>query len=271
MQVTVGALNVARGLSDPARREALEEGIEALETDIFFISEAFDYKTYDPQVPRQVAQRLGCAALCVAYEDAEEHPSTEQYLMTLAGCSLPAGLDARPKAVRLGTRNAIEMNLRMRDDFSTRKLLFSHFDDRSEEHRKPMAEAAAKYEPLFNPVALMGDLNATHGDDFFPSLLRSFPVRTLARLAPIKRVQSLGSRLVEMAKGETMQILEKAGFSEVDDLHQPTKSFVQLDHLLIGRDERLTYVPDTYGVHDIDGTDHRAITATLQLNMQTYA
>lgn len=96
------------------------------------------------------------------------------------------------------------------------------------------------------PAIIAGDLNTMHGSDPNAQLLRA--AGWLSDLLPagepgepqskIARVGSLAQRLSAMAFGDSLSVLENAGFVDADPHHAGTKAMVgnflnvQLDHIL---------------------------------------
>jgi endonuclease/exonuclease/phosphatase family metal-dependent hydrolase len=83
------------------------------------------------------------------------------------------------------------------------------------------------------------------------------------KLPKLERIGSLATRLVAMADGGSLAILEKAGLRDADPKHKPTKSVFPLDHIMVTEQVGVA----RFEVDDMDGiSDHRMIFAELTLS-----
>jgi endonuclease/exonuclease/phosphatase family metal-dependent hydrolase len=169
MSLEVAAWNVAKGLGIPKRRGAILAGFQQLNSDVIVVSEAFstNNKTPDGFVEEvQASAETFCnehgyeSLTTVAYEDEDTTrqgapEGFEQYLMVLGRNAL-YDIDQ----IRLGSRNALELFMRDHEEQSGVWAIASHFDDRSEELRGGMVDAALGEMDLTKPTVVLGDLNA---------------------------------------------------------------------------------------------------------------
>lgn len=261
----VAAWNVARGLSDPARFETVAEGVRELDADIVVVSEAFDRS--GQAVRPDYAEALGYRAFEIGYDDAEAHPSGQQYLAVMSRVACSAA------GVRLGCRNGLAVSAGIGRTGRRLELYAVHADDRDESKRLLMARTLltaandVQYGSLGSDivpdVVIAGDLNNMPAGQMTARLLRSSPARTLAGMIPHQRYRSLAVRLADMARGEALSELELAGFRNANQMGEATMRqaglSVTLDHIL----QRGPGAASDFVVHDIPGSDHRAISAIV--------
>jgi len=252
----IASWNLARGLSNADKARHINEGLDRIDADIVFLPEAFD-KTGQPVDPN-FAENLGYTTLSVGYEDEEPHPSDEQYIVALSRVAVL--LDN----TRLATRNALSANFELEgEDISVTGV---HLDDRREDIRTGMVDAFLTGRNPGVAHALIGDLNAMHGDDLRAKVLSSAIARSRAESLKNKRARSLMRRLTDMASGDVMDLLEQTGMKDADSRHRPTMlmgglAVVQLDHFM--HDERLRVT--SFQAKRLKGSDHKAISGYLEL------
>lgn len=292
--IKVASWNLARGLSDPDKVESIYGSIKELDADIIFLPEAYD-KHHDPTTEDEFLEKarreLGYTAqLLVKYEDEEEHPSGEQYILGLGRAASGVSFSE----TRFSTRNAISADFELEGRPVT--ATGAHFDDRHEELRLGMTDSylSAKEDSNSEQI-LVGDLNAMHGDSWQAKLLsvgreRGIVDRALSSSGadkfigkfdelvsklkpgktPASRARSLLTRLVGMASGDVMSRLQGAGFIDADPRREPTMMMgfgkfavkaVQLDHImsrgnLVVNEFTNTHSPDS---------DHRIVSAKIEM------
>ncbi len=164
---------------------------------------------------------------------------------------------------RLATRNAIHLQIDYQgEDIS---LVGAHFDDRTEQTRIRQALAYTEQETSSLRI-LAGDLNSMHQDDSRARSLRS-PLATLAFKRLPGRYKSFGDRLQEMARGDSMQIIEDGGLIDSDPSYAPTIrvanrfGVAQLDHILHSSGIRV----NSFEVGESRPSDHNLVIANLSL------
>lgn len=155
------------------------------------------------------------------------------------------------------------------------RIVGVHLDDRAEMLRMKQVEALSHFiaaEKL--PVVVLGDFNAVW-DGIMARVIRSRPVRWVARHMPGEWLRSLAVRFTDMASGTTMSFLaENTSLRDADIEHRPTATpklygaewlpgirLAQLDHILLSDDLAATHLEVA---HD-GGADHRAVSATIHL------
>ena len=271
MAMEIGAWNVAKGLGDPARATLIEQGIEQLGADVLVLSEAF--ATDNGSTERAVdivgsmgdmAIRLGYRVTEAPYEDSTPNPLApegfEQYLAVMS-----RNENTTTAVIRLRHRNAISIKTYEAATDSVISGIGTHFEDRQEDLRQDMALAAARQSGRPNtPFFIAGDLNAMYRSTLPAKLAGSSIAEKLSRVAPTARFKSLGQRFVQMADGGTMLAFKNHGFVDADWEHRSTMeyfgiTFGQLDHILT---RNLT--TSNFTVHKLHGSDHRAISATIE-------
>jgi endonuclease/exonuclease/phosphatase family metal-dependent hydrolase len=227
----IGAWNLNEGLAQPGRSELLTESVLRQDNDVMVLGDAYwrDNPLHDTseELVESALERFtenGYANVRTEYD--EGHPWGGRGLMALTR------LDVISRSVRLGGRNALELDV-FSDGDSSFRLIGAHFDDASETRRIGQAVDAADYlDGTTGPAALIGDLNALHGADGRSRLLARSTVGSLAERLPSERARGILGRLHEMGWGSTFRILESRGLEDVDPEHRPTfPSFAPLFHL----------------------------------------
>lgn len=270
----VASWNVARGLSDPDRAIAAYDGIGYLDADTIFLPEAL---AESGELVERVFSRieaLGYSAhISAEYEDEEAHPSGKQYIVALSRVA-----DVALGQTRLGTRNALTADFEIGGQPVT--VTGVHFDDRREDIRLGMTEAFLHDRDLYTAHALIGDLNAMHGDDKWSRILSGRMVGLAGRFlsnAPVDaplpvinmsptRIGSLVTRLNGMAAGDTVRLLEGAGFTDADPEHRLTMmmgsfAVANLDHCFV--DNKLS--AENFNLAELKGSDHKGLSVGIEL------
>ncbi|CAN5356736.1 hypothetical protein BH09PAT4_BH09PAT4_04360 [soil metagenome] len=275
----VASWNVRDGLSTPVVMPAVVERIKGLEADIVVLPEAFNEgaKTGDEflaEVLDQASDQLrgaGYAMHRVRYDDTDGRKDRHGFALLTR---VPEAGDV--KVFDLGGRNALGQYV---GDLAL-TVVGLHLDDRAEATR--ITQTARLLDQLdFDAKNLaLGDFNAMHRKDPKAVALRLAkpvarllpsvdPGETAPNLAKLRRAGSLSSRLTDMATGSTMGYLWANGYEDVDTQFQPTKSFVQLDHIMTNF-EHAEPSSDVrvgeYSVHEVPGheSDHRPISAVIE-------
>lgn len=143
-----------------------------------------------------------------------------------------------------------------------------HLDDRKETTRVEQTQALLAQIDPNKPTVIMGDMNSMHRDD--PRAIALRMATPVVELLPqgepgkpqskIARVGSLATRLTGMAEGGPIAVLEEAGYRDADAKRQATKSFVQLDHIMVPE----WMVTEDFVVQPMKGlSDHSAVFVTV--------
>ena len=233
MSIDIVAQNAARGLTYPARAEALIATVAACSPDVVVWSEATDKsgETAFPDVP----QSLGYLAVRTEYDDEPPHPSQPQFLEVWAKKDIVDKIEP----VRLASRTALLAHVRDRQSGVAIGVIGAHFDDRDPHARAAMSKAVVNNFPHKPRLVLAGDVNGMHGRDRRAALLNRPAVQMVARHLPNARGRSLATRLVGMADGAALALLEQAGFHDADPKLRPTMRLGkfavvgQLDHIML--------------------------------------
>lgn len=261
----IAAWNTARGLSDPERFGTIWEGIEQLDADVVVISESLD-RTGVP-AEAHFARELGYQEYTVEYQDQEPHPSRQQYLTVLTRIACDRSV------MRFATRNGIHVSTSSAGTGQRLDILAVHGDDRDENRRLAMYHAAlneadkiqrSSVASSMSPdVVIAGDLNSMPAHTLTANVLRSAPVRGLARVLPHARLRSLATRTTQMARGEALGLLEDHGFRNANQMALPTMVrsglALTLDHILHRGQGGVV----DFAVHNLPGSDHRAISGVV--------
>ena len=211
-----------------------------------------------------VAEEEGYTAHVAAYEDTDRTrpnaPENYDHYMVLFG------RDGQhcPRTIRLASRNAIAAIIEDQETKDFIDLFAVHFDDRSEPRRQSMARKLLGNTDPTRPTVIAGDLNSMPVDSQVAKLARGRAATLLAEYAPSARARDILERLSSMATGETLQILQDAGFEQTAQSGRSTTHyrgipFGQLDHVLSAN----TTVLSTQR-HRLCGSDHAAVSARIQ-------
>ncbi len=254
MSVKIGAWNVSGALGKPEMAPVVLEMMQRIGADVWVLSEALDIN--EDLLVREDFERDGFEVQIVDREITDTRGDKMLVVLNRLG----------PKATKLALahRQGASADISLASDGKAIRVVGAHFDDRREQSRLDMAQAFIDYKNANPnvPTILAGDINAMHGDDDIAKLLQSRRVRLAAFLIPMPR--NLDGRLVAMADGRTMALLEQADMQDADSLHQPTMHYpiipgVQLDHIMHPSEVRAT----NFEAH-ATYTNHRAITATIE-------
>lgn len=152
------------------------------------------------------------------------------------------------------------------------RVIATHLEDRTEAMRVAQAEELAEIISRSSmPTVLLGDFNAMWHEGR-AKLLAAAPVRRLAGHIPHAELRSMVMRATEMARGDALATLARAGLRDADPYRRPTATpklrftsylpsirLLQLDHMLVSSEISVS----GFTVHADGGSDHRAISATL--------
>jgi len=248
------------------------ESIRKLDADVLILPEAHSEVSLETLPCRDELAAMGYELHSIPYgEEFAERPGAYAPRLSLLLLSRLAihGLETAPlgdgRTAVIATVESVPGQLL--------RIIGVHLDDRSEETRVAQVRALALVvcrSPL--PTVVMGDFNAMHGEDIWPSkFLRTQLVRTLAHVV----MPDISLRAVNMARGEALSLLESAtDLVDADPRHQPTTTpkmrgrewmpsirLMQIDHIFTSSNltvEDFSIAPD-------NGADHRAISARLSL------
>lgn len=154
------------------------------------------------------------------------------------------------------------------------RVVAVHLEDRTEAMRVAQANELAEIVRRSSmPTVLLGDFNATWHEGR-AKWLTAAPARSLAKRIPHGELRSMAVRAAEMARGEALAILARAGLRDADPRHRPTATpklrftpylpsvrLLQIDHMLVPSGIRVS----GFTVHADGGSDHRAISAVLTI------
>lgn len=259
---------------DSESEKKFYEGLKRLaEADAVFLAEPF--VTHLATSPNLVPDIIGRAA---------EHADTYGYNLLHANyddenkqrLNAPTGYDhhmlffgrkgfTAAETVRLSTRNAVLFDLLDEDTSGSITSLGAHFDDRSELARLDMAQAAVALLDNSPASVIMGDLNSMNSGSHVSKLLNRKLLESLSSQLPSPRAREIGSKLVAMASGQTMEYLHQAGFDEADScfastVHHGRIPYGQLDHIL-GRGVEF----EDFKSKRLEGSDHSALIASVKV------
>jgi endonuclease/exonuclease/phosphatase family metal-dependent hydrolase len=266
-----GRLSVANG--SPRRGTAqIIESIRALDADVLVLLEAHSEVSLDTLPAATELADMGYELRSIPYgEDFAERPDAYAPRLSLLLLSRLAIREC--EAIPLGTdRTGIVATVECASDRVLR-IIGVHLDDREEATRVAQMQDLVKAvcrSPL--PTVVMGDFNAMHGDDVWPSkFLQTRVVRALAHIV----LPDVSRRAVEMARGDALHLLESAtGLTDADERHQPTTTpkmrgrewmpsirLMQIDHIFTSTQVAI----EEFAVAGDGGADHRAISAYVSI------
>lgn len=258
--------------------EQIIETIKRLDSDIIFLPEAFDgTKRIEPEVQYQLDQ-LGYTPIVIAYDehsDRQYQAVVDPHMMLLSRLEV-----VRRQEFRLGDiRTMVMADVVDPDTGQTVRIFGIHLDDRNEENRLRQVENLL---PLINssssPVIAIGDFNAMHSASVPARILRNGAVLGAIDILPHPRSKDILRRLSEMASGNTMREIEDSTtLVDADPKKRPTTTpkmrdqewmpsirMAQIDHILVSPEIAVS----DFGVARDGGSDHRAISATLNVTRQ---
>lgn len=254
--VTLNAENKAAASWDQIQsRLSKGQNPGELPFDVIAIAEASERR--DGLVSKLIG--LGLAAAGVAYEDIDGRKDTHWFVM--AG---KYELITRLERVDMGNRQVMKAVLTTGID-----VIGVHFDDRRESTRRTQVQTVLAEH--INPERLTvigGDMNALPARDWRAKGLRA--LTPFAEMLPqgepgmpqskLARIGSLAARLVHMAEGGPLDLLEAAGYRDVDPKRHATRGFAPIDHI---------YIPEeldaaAFAVCSMRGiSDHDALAVTV--------
>jgi endonuclease/exonuclease/phosphatase family metal-dependent hydrolase len=146
------------------------------------------------------------------------------------------------------------------------KVVGCYFDDLSEDVRLKQAEAVLGYDP----DAIAGDLNATHGKEKLSASMRAFCTEAILRTTALSPVQPDILRCIQgMREGRVLSLLKREGFVDADSMRRPTSPllsravpFLQLDHVMA--QSRTLEVLSFWSEGTAEDADHKAIATSLR-------
>lgn len=230
------------------------------------------------------------ANLKTAFESLEEFAKQDDYQLTLAPYD-----DEQPRAPlakgwtdqylallsrlpvissevgRLATRSAITTTVNYEEPVS---ITAYHGDDRSASTRTKQVSAYYAQSASAAHQVLAGDFNDLRSTSFRARSLRVLAPLT-GRISPeafspkeargvsakLKRLDSLAIRAVNKASGESVELLEAAGFEDADSRHRATHLLGQLDYILYRGLARTSFRRAKK-----TKSDHRLIHASFELD-----
>jgi len=275
MILKIASWNVEVRLSrtNTKRRDNLSlimKTIKKLNADILVLPEAHSESSLDYLKSRQQLVDMGYKLFSVPYQDDSSlrADAIAQQTSLMLLCKLPI---KQFDIIRLGDfRNAFVAIVKAGPDQFLR-VISLHFDDRLETTRlKQVIDLVNIINQSMLPTIVLGDFNAMHGEDLWPSkFLRTKLVNLLAHIV----LPSISLKAIEMARGDVLKTLETStGLTDVDTKHRPTTTpkkigfewlpsirLIQIDHMFVSKDIKV----NRFCVAADGGSDHRAIVADL--------
>lgn len=275
MNIKIASWNVERKLSNINSKKRGNSNqiinmIKSINADIFFLPEAYLEKSLEPPVETvSKLKALGYALYHTPYDDnLGLRQRTDSQDLSLAILSkIPI---EHFKTIRLGNyRNAI--NVTIKNNSEHLNIFGIHLDDLNESTRLAQVRDLINEINTSNiPTIVLGDFNAMHGHDFWPSkLLRTKFVKLISTFI----WPDVFKRVIGMATGDTIKLLEtKTNIIDVDSKHRPTTTpkltgyewlpsikLIQIDHIFVSP----TIKTSNFKVYADGGADHRAISVDI--------
>lgn len=268
----VASHNLADALSNAEKIPAFLDSVKSLNPDVLVMPEAYaeDKITY----LENVEESLGRGRYSFVHTLNQDSDGRQDRHGTAV--LYKTSLDVRKAvAIRLATRNALQLHIADDESDQVVNLIGAHLDDRHEASRLSQVGVALAGVSTMHPSIFVGDLNAMNKRDrkrLVPRLAYPF-----ARLLPAKdpvpgekitkleRLGSLSQRLGEMALGTTIELFISAGMEEVGH-YEPTmmlkgRPLFNLDHILSSRMDAANFQVDTVG----GLSDHCRISADMRV------
>jgi endonuclease/exonuclease/phosphatase family metal-dependent hydrolase len=275
MSIKIASWNIEGRLSGTGAKrrgtpEKIIDMIRRINADVLVLIEAHGETSLDNLKSRQKLQDMGYHLNNVPYQD--DTPSRADTSAELLSLMLLSKFPVEKfDIIRLGDfRNAFSAQIQYKEQ--SFRIFGIHLDDRQETTRLKQIDDLEK---IINqsklPTVVVGDFNAMHGDDIWPKLLHSRPVKSLAKLL----VPAISLRASEMATGNTLRLLQlTTGLTDADPRHRPTTTpkmrgqewlpsirLIQIDHIFVSKKIKV----NNFKIMPDGGADHRAIVAELSL------
>lgn len=250
--------------------------IERLDGDVVFLAEAFDSERPIEAPIEERLKHLGYHAMIkTAYAETREREyaaTLEPHTMFLSRLDIKSSGILRPADIRsMPSVTVIDPESRQPIQY-----LGVHLDDRKEENRIAQIEDIISYinsSPL--PTIVIGDYNAMHRSSVQARILQFPGTSQLFNLLPFDAPRHKLQRLVGMATGTTLDLLEsKTNLRDVDTRRRLTETaktrdqewlpsipIVQIDHIYTSP----SIETSDFHVSRDGGSDHRAISATIAI------
>lgn len=256
------------------------KGIEALDSDIVFLPDAFDGAIPVESAVFERLRGLGyTACFQVRYDDQgeKEFPGSEDPHMLLLSRFEIARQEILPHVG--GVRNMLTADIIDPHSGEPLRLLGVHLDDRSEEGRLRQAEELV---PLVraspHPTLMLGDFNAARRGTLPARFFDSRVFRGVASHLWSPRMKDVLRRTSEMAEGTTIEAIEAQTTLRSTDPHGrltitpksrgqeyfPSIPLLKIDHIYVSPEIEAS----DFTVSKDMGSDHRAISATIAITRQ---
>jgi len=250
------------------------DAIKRLDADVVFLPEATIDGVADNSVDEQL-ESFGYSIHEVSYDDFGSRPYDDETAPTMRFLSRLAVSNFQVH--RYGDiRSMIALTVEDPDTQLAIQLFGTHLDDRSRKNRlKQIPELASAIGDSQDTPFILGDLNEMSHSDIRSRLLSNPITKTAIRLTTWGLTGYTLRRLSEMADGTALRQLEQlTGLRSVDSKHRatvtaksrdrpqfPSVPLFQIDHMLAGQGVTV----ENFTVHSDNGSDHRALSATLYL------
>lgn len=253
MSLRIGTWNTAGGFGNEATAESLFAHTRQLDADVLVIPEAFSPD--GPFLAEAAFEAEGYRSMAI---DRDPHDDRSgRMLLMLSRIDYAGGF------IPLGERFGLHMFL----PSSELSIVGVHLDDRSEAARQASVADYLDATGVFSEQRLLvGDLNAMHRDDAVAKLLRRSVLKRAVELVPSDRGRDVADRLIGMADGGTIELLESNGLQDADGQWRKTFTpgglpIAQLDHIFHGPS---VHIQD-FEVFDRGDSDHKPIVATIEV------
>lgn len=260
-------------ISSRSTPDKIVAAIKKLDADILILPEAHNNLSLNNLKVRTKLEAMGYKLHSVIYDD--KLPSRpDDFYKSLSLMMLSKLPIEKFETIRLADyRNAILAIIKDPETNKKIRIIGLHLDDRSEETRiNQVKDLSTIINSSKNPTIIMGDLNAMHGDDFWPAkILRNKFIRVMTHFM----FKNLSLRATEMARGEALKLLQSStNLTDADSKHQPTTTpkirgyeympsirLMQIDHIFASPEIKIS----NFQISPDGGADHRAISALIDL------
>ena len=271
--LTLSTWNSKGAFSDAQRAESALEAITTAKPTIIALPDAW-HEDSEHSTPTARNRLITDAAIeATAYyplaatfqEDRPDDNYGRYGFLTLVETTAPV---VDTEEIRLGRRPAHLIHLLLGKQALTVASLY--LNDQSETNRIEQTAQLLEYLEKYSeqPVVLMGDFNAMHGEAVVARALRSQLVRT--SLGKLSIANNTLPRLIDMASGDTLAALKAAGFQDAEPYHSPTipsqLPLFQLDHIMIRDPENKFTIGRPTRINRRSLSDHVQLQTTLTVN-----
>lgn len=262
MKTTLYAHNCKEGLAIPGNSKPILNAAFSTDADTLIFPDAYSLRQAAHGSRREVWEETQATLMAEGYASEDvEYGDGWWHDRHIVVASRVGG--AVPQRARYGTRSTVETQLPISDSSDTVRVCGWHGSDESTELRLAAMRDFLLTVKEDQPTVVAGDANELHGSSFGARVLRTPGFLWAAGVLPSARARSLATRLVGMAGGESVALLEQHGFVDADRHRRPTMGLFQLDRFMVRTAGRAGVIGVKRG-HRMAASDHRPISLAIE-------